>query len=157
MNRHHPPVAVVEHLQTVAAAPVVDAAVPELAHTIATKIERRCQQHQASDPLDVGERRVHGDEAAKARSDERHGTGRQRQDRGVHLRQHAAHGQRREVGQVEVRGVDLDAVRRELGSEERRLGRLRGRGEAVQVEDVHQSVTLQSGRQRHGIAPAPSV
>ncbi len=44
-----------------------------------------------------------------------------------------------------------------FGAEERRLRRLRGRGEAVQVEDVHQSVTLQPGRQRHGIEAAPSV
>ena len=55
-------------------------------------------------------------------------------DRVMHLPEHAADGQRREVGRVEVRGLHLDAVRRELRPEERGLGRLRGRSEAVQVQ-----------------------
>ena len=47
--------------------------------------------------------------------------------------------------------------RHELRPEERRLGGLRGRGETVQIERAHQSMTVQSGRHRHGIDPTPSV
>ena len=157
MDRHQPAEPIVEHLEPIRAAPFLDAAVAHLPHAVATEIERRRQQHEPIDPSGVPQGGVDGHEPAQARSDERDRPGPKRLHDVVHLAEHAAHRQGREVGRVEVRGVHGDAVRLELRAEERGLGRLGGRGKAVQVDDVHQRITLQPGRQRHGIEPAPPV
>ena len=50
VHRHQPPKTVVEHLEAIGAAPLIEPAIPEVAHAITAEIERRRQEHE---PLDA--------------------------------------------------------------------------------------------------------
>ena len=85
-------------------------------------------------------------EPAQARAEERHRAFREGVERTLQLQEHPAHGERLEIGLIEIRGVQAEPEWRQAFAQERGLSRLGRRGEAVQVKDVHYSLVLQAGR-----------
>ncbi len=145
--------AVVEDAKPTARPPFVDAVFTELAEAVAAKIQRGRQEHQPIDAARVvGGGRVERDERAETRPDERDRAVRGGGDRLVRLGNHARHGQRREVGLIEVRTREPDLVRGQFAPKTPRLGGGRRRRESVKVDDVadgRHNLVAQSGRQRH--------
>src|SRR5262249_19246330 len=101
-------------------------------------------------------RSVDADKSPKARSDERNAVG-CRGDEIARLFQHACDCQGGEIRLVQVWRLETNASFGESRGEKRRLRRSGRRRKAVQVNDGHQSSTVQPGRQRQRIDPSPSV
>ena len=138
MDRHQPAVAVVEDVERVGAPPLV---------------ERRDRRGRADgwprsrapapaaprvDPRRLARGDLHRDEPAEARSDQPTGPGASRSIASLHLRHHPRDRQVGKSGWLKS-GVTSSTPHAAASPEERRLGRLRRRGKAVEIEQLHGS------------------
>ena len=127
VHRHQPAETVVEHVQPIRAAPSSMPRSPSARMRFPPKSSAGASNTSRS--IRPASRRAAwtATNPAETRSDEHDRPRRKHLNHVLHLAEHAADRQRREVRRVEIGRVDLDTMRRQPRPEEGGLGRLRGR------------------------------